>query len=205
MHKEGATAPVVEEAQTEPLYKRMLKHLLFILPVLVGIAFVHSSAFPRQTIGPPSTSPNCSSPPLDSCSFYADCLESRYHCGPTGYPIGYGQRFCTQFVGNESLLDAKGQTWMVNTMHCLQLALVGDAIDANATTCFALETQAFGTHAGCYVDNGLCSLGIPDWEAIIQIVDIKTLFDSWDAFKATLEAAGDCAAFIGWMIVKDIF
>ncbi|KAF7984006.1 hypothetical protein HWV62_17494 [Athelia sp. TMB] len=204
MHKDHAPL-VAERADIEPLWKRMLKHFTFILPVLLGIAFVHSSVFPRQSVGPPSTAPECISPPLDSCTFYADCLESRYHCGPTGYPIGYGQHFCTQFVANESLLDPAGQTWMVNTMHCLQLALVGDAIDANATTCSALETQAFGTHAGCYVSNGLCTLGIHDWEAIIEIVDIKTLFESWDAFKATLEAAGDCAAFIAWLIIKDLF
>lgn len=94
---------------------------------------------------------------------------------------------------------------MVNTMHCLQTALVPDAIDSNATTCSALETQAFGTHAGCYVSNGLCSLGIPDWVAIIEIVDIKTLFASWDAFKATVEAGGDCAEFIAFLVAKDLF
>ncbi|KZP24755.1 hypothetical protein FIBSPDRAFT_856524 [Athelia psychrophila] len=183
----------------------MLKNLAFILPILLGIALVQSRVFPRQSIGPPSTDAACLSPPPDTCTFYADCLESRYHCGPTGYPIGYGQRFCGEFVGNKSLLDTDGQTWMVNTMHCLQLALVPDAVDANATTCPALETQAFGTHAGCYVNNGLCSLGIHDWLAIIEIVDIKTLFDSWDAFKATVEAAGDCAAFIAWMVAKGLF
>lgn len=90
-------------------------------------------------------------------------------------------------------------------MHCLQLALVPDAIDANATTCQALETQAFGTHAGCYVNNGLCTLGIKNWAAIIEIVNIKTLFESWDAFKATLEAAGECAEFIAWLVAKDLF
>lgn len=90
-------------------------------------------------------------------------------------------------------------------MHCLQLALVSDATDANPTTCQALETQAFGTHAGCYVDNGLCTLGIADWAAIIKIVNIETLFQSWDAFKATVEAAGECAAFIAWMVAEGLF
>ena len=93
---------------------------------------------------------------------------------------------------------------MVNTMHCLQSSLVPDAIDSNATTCSALETKAFGTHAGCYVSNGLCSLGILNWEAIIEIVDIKTLFASWDALKATVEAAGDCAEFIALMVAKEL-
>ena len=142
---------------------------------------------------------------MNNCGFYANCLESRYHCGPNGYPIGYGQTFCEKFVENRMLLDARGQTWMVNTMHCLQTSLVPDAIDSNATTCPTLKTRAFGTHARCYVSNGLCSLGILNWEAIVEIVGIKTLFASWDALKATAEAAGDCAEFIALIVAKELF
>jgi hypothetical protein len=93
---------------------------------------------------------------------------------------------------------------MTNTMHCLQTALVADAI-GTATTCKALEDQAFGTHARCYVDNGLCTLGVHNWLAILEIVDITTLFESWDAFKATVEAVADCAEFYTFMIMKGFF
>jgi len=93
---------------------------------------------------------------------------------------------------------------MINTMHCLQTALVSDAI-GNATTCQALEDQAFGTHAGCYVDNGLCTIGLHDWSVILEIVDIKTLFESWDAFKATVEAAVGCGEFYAFMVAKRLF
>jgi hypothetical protein len=93
---------------------------------------------------------------------------------------------------------------MLNTMHCLQTTLVPDAI-GTATTCQALRDQAFASHARCYVDNGLCSLGIHDWSAILEIVDIRTLFESWDAFKATLEAGMECAEFLAFMIAKDLF
>jgi Stanniocalcin family len=91
---------------------------------------------------------------------------------------------------------------MINTMHCLQMALVPEAIDSNATTCSALQMQAFGTHAECYVSNGLCSLGVSNWVAIIKIVDLKTLFNSWDAFKATAQAAGDCVKFITFVVAN---
>jgi len=89
-------------------------------------------------------------------------------------------------------------------MHCLQTALVPDATGPT-TTCQALEDQAFGTHAGCYVGNGFCTLGVHDWLAILEIVDIMTLFESWDAFKATVEAAAGCAEFYAWMISKGLF
>jgi len=84
------------------------------------------------------------------------------------------------------------------------MALVPDAIGPE-TTCQALAVQAFGTHAGCYVDNGLCTLPVNDWAAIIQIVDIKTLFQNWDAFEATVEAAVECAAFDAFMVLSGLF
>jgi len=94
---------------------------------------------------------------------------------------------------------------MIDTMHCLQIALVADAIGINGTTCEALADQAFGTHAGCYINSGLCTLGVHDWLAIFEIVDITTLFESWDAFKATVEAVAECGEFVAFMIAKGHF
>jgi len=186
-------------------YCSWIKCLVF-LPILVGIAgYILNQTVLFRRAGPPSSSPACASPPLDNCSFYANCLESRYNCGPSGYPIGYGHKYCEKFSLDRSLFNSLGQQWMINTMHCLQMALVPDAIDVNATTCQALANQAFATHAGCYIDNGLCSLGLQNWVAILEIVDIKTLFQSWHSFKATVEAGTGCVEFFAFMIAKDLF
>lgn len=95
---------------------------------------------------------------------------------------------------------------MIDTMHCLQRALVADAVDATPTspTCEALKDDAFASHAGCYTSNGFCSLGVHDWAAVLEIVDIKTLFSSWDAFKATVETAADCGAFYAFMVARGL-
>ncbi|KAJ7270092.1 hypothetical protein B0H12DRAFT_1009291, partial [Mycena haematopus] len=145
-------------------------------------------------------------PPPDSCSFYADCLEPRYHCGTTGYPLGYGEKFCTKFQTHRATLSPSGQTWMLATMHCLQEALVPDAIAAPnaATSCAALEDKAFATHANCYVSNGVCKLPLSDWDAILEIVDVKTLFDSWLAFDATVTAGTDCLEFYGLLVERNL-
>jgi hypothetical protein len=90
-------------------------------------------------------------------------------------------------------------------MHCLQLKLVGEATSLNATTCEALEDYALGTHAGCYIDSGLCKLGVDDWEAILEVVDIKTVFQSWDTFKATAETGLDCGEYFAFMALKELF
>jgi hypothetical protein len=92
---------------------------------------------------------------------------------------------------------------MENTMHCLQIALVTDAI-GTATTCQALENQALGTHAGCYIDNGLCTLGIHDWSVILELVDIKTLFASWDTFMEAIESVVGCAEFYAFLVAKGL-
>ncbi|KAJ7099495.1 hypothetical protein B0H15DRAFT_820472 [Mycena belliarum] len=166
-----------------------------------------SPAAPESQHISASTPPSdeCLHPPPDSCTFYADCLESRYHCGPTGYPLGYGQNYCNKFKAERATLSARGQTWMRTTMHCLQEALVPDAIGApNATTnCAALEHKAFSTHAGCYVGSGVCTLPPSDWGAVLHIVELKTLFDSWDAFTATLTAGTECLEFYVFLLKQD--
>ncbi|KAF7350997.1 hypothetical protein MSAN_01661900 [Mycena sanguinolenta] len=157
--------------------------------------YLHISASPppsalRQNIAvsheAATHSNGCIHPPPDNCSFYVDCLEQRYHCGPSGYPLGYGEKYCTKFQTHRATLSANGQTWMLATMQCLQEALVSDAIGAlNATTsCAALKDKAFATHANCYVSSGVCKLPFADWHAILEIVDVKTLSDSWDASEA---------------------
>ncbi|KAL1694174.1 hypothetical protein GGG16DRAFT_110525 [Schizophyllum commune] len=146
----------------------------------------------------------CSDPPRNNCSFYLDCLESRYHCGPEGYPVGYGYKYCTQFSVEREKLSEKGQTWMVDTMQCLQRTLVPEATGVSNTTCEQLEDKAFDSHSVCYTQAGLCTLPPTDWLAIVSIVHLPTLFQSWDAFKETLQAGADCLGFYAFLITHGL-
>ncbi|TRM58832.1 hypothetical protein BD626DRAFT_437887 [Schizophyllum amplum] len=146
----------------------------------------------------------CADPPRDNCSFYSQCLEARFHCGPDGYPLGYGLKYCTKFGDEREKLSEKGQTWMLDTMYCLQHKLVPEAVGASNVTCDQLEDKAFETHSDCYVQSGLCTLSAVDWLAIVDIVQLPTLFQSWDAFKETLEAGGDCLEFYGFLITHGL-
>ena len=89
-------------------------------------------------------------------------------------------------------------------MHCLQDALVPEATGVVNTTCTAVEKKAFGTHARCYVDSGVCTLSPLDWLAIVDIVDVKTLFGSWDAFKATVQAGVGCLEFYAFLVRQEV-
>ncbi|KAF8431690.1 hypothetical protein L210DRAFT_2899200 [Boletus edulis BED1] len=184
--------------------------LFSFFPVLLGLFTVGVLAQDLVLVPPSSrasTHSTCANPPMDQCAFYANCLESRYQCGPDGYAIGYGQHYCQKFSDNRGMFDAQGQQWMISTMHCLQLALVGDAIDATppASDCQALRDQAFASHAGCYISNGFCTLGVQVWTAVLEIVDIKTLFSSWGAFKSMIQTAGECAELYAYVVEKELF
>ncbi|KAF5345490.1 hypothetical protein D9757_013513 [Collybiopsis confluens] len=146
---------------------------------------------------------NCSSPPdpPHSCVFYAACLEPHFHCGSQGYPLGFGEKFCTKFnlPQNVGRLSDKGKEWMWDTMACLQRALVTEldipAPSSSSEACKALETKAFSTHAPCYLSSGLCSLNPKDWAVIVDIIGIRTLFGTRDALRGAVEAGEGCLKF----------
>ena len=157
---------------------------------------------------PPTTSPTqsapapvdaCAQPKRDTCTFYPDCLESKYECGSDGYPLGYGLKYCHAFTAAKDRLDSKGKQWVSDTMLCLQTALVPYAT-TETTTCSALKSTAFASHPDCYVNSGVCTLGPADWLVIVETVDPKDLFGGTDNLKAVLKTLGDCTEFYLWLI-----
>lgn len=82
--------------------------------------------------------------------------------------------------------------------------IVGSA-QGNITTCDALMDYAFGTHPACYIDSGICTLPVADWEAIlVNIITIPQLLDR-EVFKNAVETAAGCAEFYLWLVEKGIF
>ncbi|KAF2796013.1 hypothetical protein K505DRAFT_348244 [Melanomma pulvis-pyrius CBS 109.77] len=150
-----------------------------------------------------STKPSCSEPAENTCTFYPNCLEKRVKCGASGYPIGYGLKYCKKFTDARPKFTKKGKAWITKTMLCLQRNLVPYATGAKSLTCPKLKEFAFGTHPGCYVSSGVCALPPQDWEVVISTVSLKELFGSVDALKATLQTAGDCVEFYKWLIERE--
>jgi len=155
-----------------------------------------------------SNSTLCSNPVRGQCSFYEDCLETRYHCGADGYPLDYGKKYCNKFNAAKGGFTKEGQTWMLDTMECLQLALVPEANGPQqamvekqvGSPCDVLRRKAFGTHSQCYIESGLCALGLKDWIRIVEIIDLKTLFGSREGLKEALEATAGCLQLYSFFI-----
>lgn len=95
---------------------------------------------------------------LDNCYFYSKCLEAKNPCGPEGYPLGFGLKYCQIF--NKIELTVKGGKWFTDTMGCLQDVLVPFA--ENKTPCDTIKKEAFKSHVKCYLVSGFCDLPFSD-------------------------------------------
>ena len=128
----------------------MIKHVKLVVLVFLLILPLQSRAeFPASC--PRMTTPN-------DCGFYTECLETQNQCGPSGYPLGYGLKYCNKF--NEMNLSAAGEQWITTTMACLQNALINEA--ENKTDCGEVEEKGFDSHVLCYVSSGFCELPVKD-------------------------------------------
>ncbi|KAE8150501.1 hypothetical protein BDV25DRAFT_154199 [Aspergillus avenaceus] len=172
--------------------------LLFVYCINLAIA---SSLQPRQT----DNSTNlCTTPPENDCSFYQECIETRYHCGPSGYPLGEGYKYCTKSLEARSNLSPEGQQWTTDAMLCLQEKLVPYASGSANVTCDELRDYAVGTHAKCYIENGWCRLPVSDWALVVSFVLPAFLGDPQNV-KSALETSQGCAALYAWIVITYFF
>jgi len=145
--------------------------------------------------GDPMCQATCKEPPLRSCAFYSECAEATLHCGGGGYPLRYGQKNCLAFQSDLDKYSAAGQTFIWNTMHCLQLAL-RDAINCDST-CDQVNDAAFDSHPTCYVNSGFCDLPPEDWWQLIKTVNTDLV--GTKSIKQIVQTGSACA---GQMVVK---
>ena len=46
---------------------------------------------------------NCTALANDSnCDFYTQCVEPKFQCDTSGYPLAYGDRYCRRFTNGQS-------------------------------------------------------------------------------------------------------
>ncbi|CAF1293351.1 unnamed protein product [Adineta steineri] len=131
----------------------------------------------------------CMNPPMQSCAFYSDCMEEKVACGPNGYALGYGMKYCMKFSNTLQSFSPRGQRWIWDTMNCLQKTLVSPLKNCE-NNCSILRKTAFDSHPGCYVKSGVCELPAFDWITIASIVG-KDIFSS-DGFIQALKTVPQC-------------
>jgi hypothetical protein len=143
-----------------------------------------------------------------SCDFYTQCLETKYKCGPTGYPVGYGFKYCSKFIKNIAEYPPKGQEWIKKTLVCLKKALLPEF-----QSCSTLYDAAFDSHPRCYYESGFCDMFIDQGNlrktvsALLNTYEIKD-FASITSLKQIFDTAKLCGADYLKKImdsIKDIF
>lgn len=128
----------------------------------------------------------------NNCEYYTKCLEPTYKCGANGYPLGYGNKYCSKFLANYSQYPPKGQEWISKTLICLKKALVNPF-----TSCKQLYDAAFDSHPRCYYESGFCDLFtdganlLKTIKALLNTYEIQT-FASVTSIKQVFDTAKLC-------------
>jgi hypothetical protein len=104
-------------------------------------------------------------PKNENCAYYA-CEEKHRRCGPDGYPLAFGFRFCRAFLNTEKEYSQEAQAWLRKVRLCLQTSFRHVNSDPQKS-CRQIRNDSFHEHIGCYESTGFCNLGIFDrWQVI---------------------------------------
>jgi hypothetical protein len=87
-------------------------------------------------------------------------LENCHPCGPTGYAVGFGFKYCSLFMQNLENFSDLAQEWVGQTLVCLQEKAFPFM---NDTSCSQILNDAFNSHVYCYtqVDPSICAVVNP--------------------------------------------
>lgn len=150
------------------------------------------------------TVPDCNT--IGPCTFYESCVEATVPCGPTGYALGFGNKFCNLFMDKLDKFSPRGQKWVLATASCLQRKLVPLVTSSLAPECPGIKQVAYDSHPQCYAtpteDESIsfCKLSIGDWKVVLDIV--KSQLVDRDSWKQILETLGQCSKVVLKMFKK---
>ncbi|WP_413288519.1 hypothetical protein [Bdellovibrio sp. HCB337] len=99
-------------------------------------------------------------PDVNSCAFYV-CQEKQQPCGPRGYPLGFGFKFCQIFLDTEQTYSVDAHAWLRRVRVCLMDSM-NELSENGPRSCKQIKDEGFRSHLGCYVDTGFCELSFAD-------------------------------------------
>ncbi|ETV98092.1 hypothetical protein H310_08837, partial [Aphanomyces invadans] len=182
------------------------------MKVTVLAAAVASSCALRQDQGhhtDPANLPQCQRPVPKSCAFYSQCIEVAHPCGPRGYAIDFGEKYCVKFNEKKDWFSEDGRRWLDGTMTCLQQKLVPMLRSPNVT-CEAIRTFAFNSHPACYTNDNdnnfsVCDLPIGDWMSLVRVIGLQTLIQLDTMMNGVTTGIACLKAFSHWARQLDAF
>lgn len=134
---------------------------------------------------------------IGTCDFYL-CQEQQYSCGPNGYNLGYGYKYCS--LSNSKLLkqmkSTQGQQWVVDTFTCLQSKNYESSLDLSNESkpkkiCEIISETSYESHPDCYIQAGFCQLSAYEKGLILNLIKQEAF--SFRAILQGLKILKQCA------------
>lgn len=119
-----------------------------------------------------------------ACEYYA-CREREANCGPEGYLLKFGYRYCNRYrLAAEQHASPAGKAWLRNIRRCLIEVIDRDVRGGD---CESMWQRGFDSHPECYTSTGICDLPISDWLLTVNTIDPGDL-----DFKLMLLTGNQC-------------
>jgi hypothetical protein len=131
-------------------------------------------------------------------------------CGDTGYPKGFGARYCAKFQGlcGGALTTANARAWVRGTTACLQRSLADVELDGNS--CDAITGIAFDSHPFCYTSGAaaisgvsFCMLRLTEWNSIRGCIDLADTLSISGLRQAAVTATRCSLFFAGGLLLDE--
>lgn len=131
-------------------------------------------------------------PQYNNCVFYRDCLEVKLPCGPKGYALGYGFKYCNAFMKRYSSFSDIGKEWVTATCFCLQNVLLPVVNGDGTQTCASIKDFAISSHGGCYTNTkpSICDIPLTDLPTLFVII-VKELVNP-ESWRTIMDVASKC-------------
>ncbi|KAG4068176.1 hypothetical protein HA402_008817 [Bradysia odoriphaga] len=140
-------------------------------------------------------------PQSNKCIFYRDCLEAKIPCGPKGYALGYGFKYCNAFMKHYSSFSDVGKQWVSATCFCLQNVLRPIVNGDRPQTCTAIKKFAMSSHVDCYTNTkpSICDIPKTDIPTLFVII-VKELMrpESWPTIMEVVKKCMNKEIYSKW-------
>ncbi|KAI6229959.1 Stanniocalcin family protein [Aphelenchoides fujianensis] len=120
-------------------------------------------------------------------------FEHERQCGPKGYFLAYGERYCNKFLDSVSSFDEDGRKFIRCTATCLVDSMRSYLDQHSSGTCAAIEHDAYRQHVKCYLKCGFCGACKANRRALLSVYKASDFF-SFDAMRTVLSVLRKC----GW-------
>uniref|UniRef100_A0A914M9Y4 Uncharacterized protein n=1 Tax=Meloidogyne incognita TaxID=6306 RepID=A0A914M9Y4_MELIC len=115
---------------------------------------------------------------VEVCNNYLK-FEKTAKCGDSGYPIGYGLKYCNKFYQYYDSFNDFGKNFVKCVGPCLAEKM-SENIEKYKGNCNSLRTFAFDSHTPCYLKCNFTKFNVwfKNANVFAKVIDLKDLFSS---------------------------